>query len=270
MCGKNMLKKTATRKLYYLSICLLVLSPVGVKICVGECVRIPTYSMYPTLLPGDIAWCEKITYGPILPERISELPIINLLCFFPFIQQLDKQMAWKRVRLAGIRPPKRLDVVVFDSPGEQTMLTKRVIGLPGDTFSIQKGKIYINGKRLIQLNQDIYCYRTDSITYPKIMRRDWTTTNYGPLIIPYKGMQVPYGEAGVYQEVIDNEQMKVTIDSLFVFTDDYYFMLGDNGNNSLDSRFIGLIPARNIKGRLSHVLYSDIASFRERFLKKID
>lgn len=47
-------------------------------------------------------------------------------------------------------------------------------------------------------------------------------------------------------------------------------MLGDNGNNSLDSRFIGLIPARNIKGRLSHVLYSDIASFRERFLKKID
>lgn len=83
-------------------------------------------------------------------------------------------------------------------------------------------------------------------------------------------MQVPCGKAGVYQEVIDNEQMQVTIDSLFVFTDDYYFMLGDNGNNSLDSRFIGLIPARNIKGRLSRVLYSDIASFRERFLKKID
>ncbi|EJX04917.1 signal peptidase I [gut metagenome] len=120
---KEYAKENGNKETLLSEYCLLVLSPVGVKICVGECVRIPTYSMYPTLLPGDIAWCEKMTYGPLLPERISELPILNLLCFFPRIQQLDKQLTWKSVRLAGIRTPKRLDVVVFDAPGSQMTLT---------------------------------------------------------------------------------------------------------------------------------------------------
>ena len=83
--------------------------------------KIPSGSMIPTLMPGDRIFVSRLVYGP-------KVPFCNL-------------------RLPGFRRPKRGDIIIFIPPHERHKhYIKRLIGLPGDTVSIRRGNIYINGK----------------------------------------------------------------------------------------------------------------------------
>ena len=112
--------------------------------------KIPTTSMVPTLMPGDKIFVSRITYGPRIP--------------------------FTDIRIKGLRTPKRGDVVVFIPPHDRKKAyIKRLIGLPGDTFTIRKGNIYISGKEVVEpqiarnyyYNQGDYGFEDKEIVIPK-------------------------------------------------------------------------------------------------------
>lgn len=85
---------------------------------------VPTGSMEPTIVPGDVVWIDKTTFGP-------SVPFIN-----------------KRLWTWG--HPQRGDVITFVPPHEDTLYVKRVMAVPGDTIRIEGNDIYINGEQLAQ------------------------------------------------------------------------------------------------------------------------
>ena len=138
-------------------------------------------------------------------------------------------------RLPAIRDPQRFDVVVFRSPETEGMnVVKRIIGMPGDTISMKDNLIYLNG---IQLDEP-HAIKTDSAMNPADPRmRAWqvrylvgadpkdyrpTLKNWGPVVVP----------------------------------PDSFFVMGDNRDNSYDSRYWGYLGRDRIDGRPLFIYYS--------------
>ncbi len=125
--------------------------------------------------------------------------------------------------LLPIHPVRRGDVVVFKYPEDPSRdFIKRCVGLPGDTVEIVDKVIYINGQRVDDAS---YTYRADVRTYPRslLLHENYRyRDNFGPYNIPKE----------------------------------HYFFLGDNRDNSNDSRFWGPVPASYIKGRALLVYWS--------------
>ena len=186
-----------------------------------EAYRIPSGSMIPTLLVGDWLFVNKLVYGPTIPFTNSHLP--------------------------GYSQPKRGDVVVFVSPPQadqpedpQPTLVKRLVGMPGDTLYMRGGLLYVNGLPQRQAfaastnhvdpseansTSDLFSWQhrielknTRFGSAPEVATHD----TWGPLLIP----------AG------------------------HYFMMGDNRYCSKDSRYWGVVPRDNVRGKPLIVYYS--------------
>jgi len=230
--------------------------------------RIPTGSMEDTILVGDFVLVNKFIYGSSSPKYIPfteiELPYFTL---------------------PAIKEPKAKDIVVFEYPGDRDQLranelgvnyVKRCIGTPGDTIQIIDKVIYVNGKEfwipphIKYLNP--YSKPKDYIEpriFPKGM--PWNEDNFGPLVVPKKGYKIKLTIDNIEQwrTIIDREYGKrvvdikgnvVMIDSIpvkhYTFKKDYYFMMGDNRDDSLDSRFWGLVSRDLIVGEEFITLFS--------------
>lgn len=191
---------------------------------------IPSGSMMPTLLVGDYIFVNKFAYG------YSKYSL-------PFSPDISNG------RLFG-SDPKRGDIVVFRFPPNPDIdYIKRCIGLPGDRIQVTDGVLYVNGKPV-----------------PKVADGSFTSD--------YKldpGEDVP-----VFRETLDNGKTYDTLDQSpvsrgdntreFIVPEGHYFMMGDNRDNSLDSRFdVGFVPAENLVGRASVIFFSlgNDTSFRE-------
>ncbi|HVB90054.1 MAG TPA: signal peptidase I [Beijerinckiaceae bacterium] len=189
--------------------------------------NIPSGSMIPTLLIGDYLFVSKYSYGY---SRYS----------FPFGLPLFKG------RIFG-SPPKRGDVAVFKLPSDDsTDYIKRVIGLPGDKIQMKLGRLYINGaivprepiKRIV--TRDAYGHLVKVPTYKETLPGGVSHT-----IIQLDGDTGFYGNTGVY-----------------VVPPNDYFMMGDNRDNSTDSRVapqdggVGFVPRVNFVGRSEILFFS--------------
>jgi signal peptidase I len=191
---------------------------------------IPSGSMMPTLLVGDYIFVNKFAYG------YSKYSL-------PFSPDIFSG------RLFGA-DPKRGDIVVFRfPPNPEVDYIKRCIGLPGDHIQVTDGVLYVNGKPV-----------------PKVADGTFTSD--------YKldpGADVP-----VFRETLDSGKTYDTLDQSpvsrgdntreFIVPEGHYFMMGDNRDNSLDSRFdVGFVPAENLVGRASVIFFSlgNDTSFRE-------
>ena len=254
--------------------------------------RIPSDSMEPELTEGDFVAVWKPTLGARLFDLNATLRL----------EQTEIH------RMPGFRKAKRGDVLVFNFPHpngwdkvEMHILKyyiKRCIGLPGDTLSIRNGKFRINGMAEPLGNTDSQerIGRTLPGEFPDGVYKafpfdsilNWNIRNFGPLYIPKAGDKVEMNRENylLYRKLVAWEQKaKVEYDDSTVFLDgkpikdycfqkNYYFMAGDKGMNSQDSRYWGLLPEEYIVGKAAFIWKSAdpyTGRFRwDRFMKKIE
>lgn len=278
-------KKCADRLLTLaFGVCVLVVVWVLVQVTSFTSFRVPSPSMYPTLLPGDYILVNKWLMG----ARIFDI--------WEAVE--DKEVPIRR--LPGLRKVKRNDVLVFHYPyphGSDSLsmdmllyYVKRCIGLPGDTVEIRKGCYWINGKRKDRrwTRMDTRRESTWEDERQWNVALGWTVQQWGPLPVPARGQEVAIDTLAVkmYGRLIEWEQKeslavhgtKVYMgDSLITryrFKESYYFMGGDNLENSKDSRYWGVVPESYIVGVATRVWKSvDKATDKvrwDRIMKKIE
>ncbi|MEA4837070.1 MAG: signal peptidase I [Rhodospirillaceae bacterium] len=206
---------------------------------------IPSGSMIPTLLVGDYLFVSKYSYGY---SRYS----------LPFGPNLFEGRI-----LAS--PPERGDVAVFKLPtDDSTDYIKRVIGLPGDRIQVTRGQLYINDQLVERRQIEDYVYRDGRGNLRRQKRYIETLPNGRSHIIllnPDTETRRAYAALGINYIDPDNT-------GIYVVPENAYFMMGDNRDDSQDSRYlaqVGYVPFENLVGRAEIVWFSidDSASFWE-------
>ena len=181
--------------------------------------KIPSGSMIPTLQVGDFILVNKYTYG-------IRLPVINK-------------------KIVPIGNPQRGDVMVFRYPADPSVdYIKRVVGLPGDRVAYQDKRLTINGVEIPHRKIDDYL-NTDRRYYSQqyeanigeVGHRYLTDADAPALIM--ESLDFPYRDNCVY----NNAGVVCTVPA------GHYFMMGDNRDNSRDSRVWGFVPDQNIVGK---------------------
>jgi signal peptidase I len=147
------------------------------------------------------------------------------------------RIPWTLVRLTDGRDPQRGEIVVFDSPANGISLVKRVVGVPGDTIALDEGGLVVNGEHARYESGDVA--HLDPLLEKTREQLPMVYRESGP-IREHDVLRMPFGSSRQYMRPI-------------VVPEGMYFMLGDNRDNSADSRYIGFVPRRNIVGRASSV-----------------
>lgn len=150
----------------------------------------------------------------------------------------DLRVPFTNYSLKTFDNPKRGEIVVFDSPAEEKRLIKRVIGIPGDVITLYDNHLYVNNKPASYLPQAV---QPDPVI--------WSNE------FPIKHVRIEKIFLKAYPiAVIPNRPGSVF--GPVVVPDNHYFMMGDNRDNSGDSRYFGFVPRELILGRASHVVLS--------------
>ena len=218
---------------------------------------VPTGSMENEVMTGDLLFVNKFIYGGTSPRNI---PFTNV------------RLPW--FRIPGFRDVERGDVIVFVFPGYRdevapedfTFYLKRCVALPGDTLQVIKRVLYVNGK-VAPVPRNIH------FSYPRLVSgigvndqifpkgAQWNEDNYGPIVIPKKGMIIHLDQASIegwetfirregHAVAVRNNQVEIDGKQATEYTvqRDYLFGMGDHRDNSLDSRYWGFIPRENLVG----------------------
>jgi signal peptidase I len=196
--------------------------------------NIPSGSMIPTLLIGDYLFVSKYSYGYSRYSLPFGLPLIPGRIFF--------------------RSPERGDVVVFKLPTDNsTDYIKRLVGLPGDKIAVRNGILQING-------QPVKREKIADQQYPK-----------GSRLLPVQEYveTLPNGRQHLIYEMSDSQDLDnwpICPDRSrsceFTVPAGQFFAMGDNRDDSQDSRVIGPVPAENLVGRAEFIFFSTNGSAR--------
>lgn len=194
------------------------------RLAIADWNPIPSGSMRPTLLEGDVVLVNRLAYDFKLP--LTETSLFE------------------------VAPPQRGDVVVFMSPKDGVRLIKRLIATPGDVVEMRDEILYINGSASEYGIPAFVAEPTDyGVTIPAIRTTERIAgqqhsvqflpsipahRNFAPIVVPKEN----------------------------------YFFLGDNRDNSADSRFIGFVPRHMLIGRAHHILVS--ADIKGNWLPRFD
>ncbi|MRX10193.1 signal peptidase I [Pseudoduganella sp. FT25W] len=182
--------------------------------------KIPSSSMVPTLLVGDLILVNKFTYG-------IRLPVLNK-------------------KVIQINDPQRGDVMVFKYPMDMSQdYIKRVIGVPGDKITYENKRLTVNGVEVKYTPLDDYL-EDEKLVYNKQFEENLSGVSHrilnnaaAPTYNRDNVLQFPNSEACTYRY----EGFTCTVPA------GNYFMMGDNRDNSADSRYWGFVPDKNIVGK---------------------
>ncbi len=201
---------------------------------------IPSGSMKDTLLVGDFLFVNKMAYGY---SRYS--------CPFSMCPFSGRILASE---------PKRGDVVVFRHPVNGSDFIKRLVGLPGDKIQVKDGILYINGTAAKQepagVFEEPYKRQGPEGSFPRC------TNQPGIDGVCIKKRYIETLPEGVRHDVLDIGNQSADNTKVFTVPQGHYFFMGDNRDNSMDSRFsqriggVGFVPAENIIGRADRVIFS--------------
>lgn len=206
----------ATAWVEFRSIAVFLVLMVVFRSAVADWSDVPTGSMRPTIIEGDRIFVKKLAY--------------------------DLRVPLTHISLARLADPQRGDIIIFDSAVSELRLVKRVIGVPGDVIEVRRDVVHVNGEPLAyspvpgdsepdasRYVQDMResirvadAAEADLREYTVRLSRGGRLSTYGPVEVP----------------------------------DDSYFVLGDNRDNSADSRVIGFVPRSEIVGRSDSVVLS--------------
>jgi signal peptidase I len=238
-----------------------------IKTFLIETSRVPTGSMEKTIMVGDFLFVNKFVYGSSSPRTILFTDVK-----LPYFQ------------LPALREPKRGNIVVFEYPGDRDELSpaiinnyvKRCIGIPGDTIEVVDKVVFVNGKEALRAQQiqyiNDYCTPKGVINshiFPK--GAHFNEDNYGPVVVPRKGEVINLTTDNIeqWQTIIDREfgDNVVTVEgnqimikgkpvTSYTLKQDYFFMMGDNRDDSADSRFWGFVGRDKIIGQALMIYWS--------------
>ena len=186
--------------------------------------NIPSGSMIPTLLVGDYLFVEKYSYGY---SRYS----------LPFSPDLFPGRIFGSV-------PRRGDVMVFRYPPDPSEdYIKRVIGLPGDTVQVKQGQLYVNGTEVVRAPDGTF---VDDESGIGMMLRQYTET------LPPSG----HGKPVVHHILKATDEGEANNTGIYAVPKGELFVMGDNRDNSADSRFWGFVPMQNLVGKAEFIFFS--------------
>jgi signal peptidase I len=204
---------------------------------VAEPFKIPTGSMIPTLLVGDLILVNKFSYG-------VRLPVIH-------------------TKILDVGSPQRGDTMVFRYPKDPSVdYIKRVVAIGGDKVEVEGNRLSINGKP-VELKPLGEFFDSERLSYSKQYSEVLGTTEHKILTDLEKSFPIAPMEPYAYRENCTYTRTGVSC----TVPAGHFFVMGDNRENSLDSRFWGFVPEANIVGRAFFIWMnlsapSRIGSFR--------
>jgi signal peptidase I len=256
---------TSTLIEYGKTILITLVAAIALKLFVIDAYRIPSTSMENTLQVGDFLLVNKLAYGMHPPFRIP-LTTTSLSSFtFPSFTSVH-----------------RGDVIVFEFPGnrdevkpsESVNYIKRCIGLSGDTVEIRSGKVFVNGREtsfpshgIGTANATDKSFRRNAEMFPA--GSSFNEIAYGPIVVPKRDdiLRIDPATFLQWQIFIEREGHTVQVRADTILIDgtatssyrveqNYYFVLGDNRDNSLDSRYWGFVPDDHVIGEAMIIYWS--------------
>jgi len=242
------------------SLGLIVLIALALRATVVEAYIVPTGSMEKTILIGDFLIGNKFLYGMRTPDWLG-IPYTRLGFDVPWL------------RFPKFREPVSGDVVIFKYPHNPLdKYVKRLVAGPGQTVAIHMREILVDGepfyhpKHLQFLGQEPQ--QTDWNDPNIFPRGNGNKDNYGPVRVPSEGdtLSVIHDRAALwYVAIMDGHSVRLEGGQLliddepvthYVVEQDYYFMMGDNRDQSYDSRFWGFVPHKYILGEALFIYFS--------------
>jgi signal peptidase I len=200
-------------KEWRMTIIFLVLVVIPVKSSLADWNWVPTGSMNPTILEGDLIYVDKIAYDLRFPLTFH--------------------------RLAKWSDPQRGDIVVCFSPDDKTRLVKRIIGRPGDIIELKNNTLFINGELVV---------------YTRI---DAKYTEYLPGKLKRKCKLAMEDLNGFTHAVMSTPSIAAVRNfGPITVPQDSYFVMGDNRDNSRDSRYFGFVERKSIIGKAKGIISS--------------
>ncbi len=241
------IQEGSSSKNEFLSYIKIILYTFIIAICLRlffvEAYNVPTKSMIGTIVDGDYLVVNKFIYGISTPR------------YLPFTD-----IEIPHLKFPALVYPKRGDIVVFQFPGNKDEVksqqhinfVKRCVGIPGDTIQIVDNTLYVNNR-----------YGINSANRPN-------KTNYGPAVVPKIGERIFINSDNInrWKVFIEREGHHVNVENdgsvyidgiqteNYTVEKNYYFMLGDNRNDSYDSRHWGFLSEDNVIGKALFVYWS--------------
>lgn len=219
MKKKNIMKDKSLNTIKTVVFALLI--AIFIRTFIYEPFYIPSGSMKPTLIEGDFILVSKFRYGYSKHTLPLSLPLI-------------------KGRIFNYIKPKRGEVIVFRLPRDtKTYYIKRLIGLPGDKIELINDVLFINGERIDRRYVGEYFDK----------KNEKNLLKYNEFLDDKKIYNI-LQEKNVIDKVVENKE--------YIIPENNYFFLGDNRDNSLDSRFseTGFVPYENIIGKADIIFFS--------------